>query len=558
MKDKHKAILRRLRDDPEFYLERLLWIKTDPPEEKLAPFKLRPIQREYLRDTLQRRAQGNPVRDVILKARQVGFSTLSSGIIFQDTATHKNADSLILCYDEDSTALLFEKSRLFYETLPDALKPMKRYSNRRELVFENPDESARAERPGLRSSIRVALARNYKAGRSRTLKHVHLSDAAFFDHLKALIQSVLPAIPQRPETSLFIESSPNVFGDDFHKFYNAAKRGENGFRAVFFPWFREPKYTRPFTDEAERRTFLDSLTEDEDAVRNAHALTGEQLHWRRLTSAQYDSLAHFLSQYPENDIDCFLSAGRTVFSKDKLRLYYEATEKTEPKLRGDLHENDEGAIRFEKNPEGSLKIWVLPIAGRRYAIGGDVAEGLQGGDYSCAEVVDIQSLEQVAEWHGHIDPDLFGDVLYRLGWYYNQAVIGPEVNDPGLTTITSLKKRYGRIFTRRVPNRIDPSKTDVRLGWRTNTSTKDLMENYGRQLMREDGLTIRSRALVEELLSYVVHEDGSTGANVSCFDDRVIAFLIALQIARQHRIDDVDVHELRKAKRRVLLSQFSE
>ena len=41
-------------------------------------------------------------------------------------------------------------------------------------------------------------------------------------------------------------------------------------------------------------------------------------------------------------------------------------------------------------------------------------------------------------WHGHIDPDLFGDELYKLGVFYNYAYLGVENNNHGLTTL----KRY--------------------------------------------------------------------------------------------------------------------
>ena len=60
-------------------------------------------------------------------------------------------------------------------------------------------------------------------------------------------------------------------------------------------------------------------------------------------------------------------------------------------------------------------MWKEPKKGEFYCIGADVAEGLAHGDYSCGLVGD-ENFEVVAMWHGHTDPDLFGDELYKLAY----------------------------------------------------------------------------------------------------------------------------------------------
>src|SRR5690606_38431680 len=74
-----------------------------------------------------------------------------------------------------------------------------------------------------------------------------------------------------------------------------------------------------------------------------------------------------------------------------------------------------GVITFVEEPDGPLRVWQEPEPGRLYVVGADVAEGLEHGDYSCAQVLDVASGAQVAMWHGHVQADLFGDVLYDLG-----------------------------------------------------------------------------------------------------------------------------------------------
>src|SRR5690606_9518856 len=109
-----------------------------------------------------------------------------------------------------------------------------------------------------------------------------------------------------------------------------------------------------------------------------------------------------------------------------------------PVARGYLHEVD-GKIELVEDDKGYISIWQMPVENMNYALGADVAEGLISGDYSCA-FVGNDEFDLVARWHGHIDPDLFGKELVKLGRFYNDAYIGVENNNHGLTTLTSITK----------------------------------------------------------------------------------------------------------------------
>lgn len=562
LNDKAKEKLRRLRDDFPYYAKHCLRIQTkDGKEQELL---LNETQQLLEGKWREQQDKGLPVRLLILKARQEGVSTYIDGKIFHRIATSKNLNGQIVSHDEDSVNHLFNIIRLYYDRLPDPLRPMRRYSNRKELVFENPDDTARRERPGLRSRVSVALARNLKAGRSKTLQYLHLSEAAFYPDLRTLLSGILQAVPDNPDTAVVIETTANGIGDEFHKLWQKAKNGLSQFIPIFIPWYLHKEYRLEFRDQPERDEFLKSLTEEEEKAQKNYSLSAEQLQWRRKKKASADSDELFFQEYPENDVDCFLSSGRPVFSGESgqaLKTFYALTKKTPPKWQGDLTEDEDGTIRFIASPKGNLKLWKLPGKEMREkmapVIGADVAEGLEQGDYSSAEVIDAVSKEQIAEWHGHTDPDLFGDELYKLGWYFGEIPVAVEVNNHGLTTLTTLKKRgYSRLFTRRVPSPADPRNEIESLGWKTDSRTKPLMEDYLRTMLREGSVSIVSRELVEELLSYIIRADGSTGANESCYDDRAIAFMIALQAGRQHQISPQS-KEIRKLRKRRILNQFS-
>lgn len=94
---------------------------------------------------------------------------------------------------------------------------------------------------------------------------------------------------------------------------------------------------------------------------------------------------------------------------------------------------------LEEKRRGPLRVVRHPKDGAHYSIGADVSAGIKGGDYSAACVLDMETMEQVAWWHGYIDPRAFGRKLAWLGYYYNDAYITVEANNNGQATLYELK-----------------------------------------------------------------------------------------------------------------------
>lgn len=177
-----------------------------------------------------------------------------------------------------------------------------------------------------------------------------------------------------------------------------------------------------------------------------------------------------------------------------------------------------------------LRIWELPNAAQRYVIGADVAEGLDHGDYSCAQVLNVHTGGQDAMWHGHIPPDEFADVLAILGRYYGNALVGVEANNHGLTTVTALRNlRYKAIYRRRTVDRITNKASD-QLGWLTTKTSKPLMIDELAMALKADELGIVDKGTIAELKTFVRNERGQMSG--SPHDDRVMALAIANQMRK--------------------------
>ena len=546
---KEELFFWKLKNDRRWYIEKFLKIRDKSA--KIIPLKLNSAQKKVMERIDADDKAGKPKRYIVLKARQMGLSTLFEGLIFQDTVANENKNALIIAHEESASQNLFQMSKLYYESLPEIIRPMKKYSNGKILAFENPetDESKKSENPGLRSKISIATAGAGEVARSATFHSIHVSELAFFPEPKKTMLGLMQSVPDAANTMVVLESTANGVGDFFHEVWQQAVKGESEFTPIFLPWFIDEGYSRSFTSEAEKQQFLDEInTTYLDAKGNAvrtyeyelmhkHGLTPEQLNWRRYAIAnkcQGDEIL-FMQEYPSTPEEAFISSGRPKFPANVLKKYQTLTQ--EPK-RGYLKMDDNGKVNFIQDDYGYVSIWQEPHPDRFYCIGADVAEGLAKGDYSCGTVGDNYTFDIVAMWHGKIDPDLFGLELIKLAKYYNDAYLGVENNNHGLTTLSTIKREeYWNLYFSKSYDRIADTITQ-KLGWTTSIRTKPLMIDKLTEFVREMHLGIYSDLIISEMFTYVIEDNGKTNAQEGCFDDSIMALAITLQLMLEGKGDD--------------------
>lgn len=545
--NKQELFYHNLVYNPKWYIENFLKIRDK--KSQLIPFELNNAQ-SIVMDIIEKcEEEGKLKRFLVLKARQMGLSTLFEGLIFHDTSNNKFKNSLIVAHEEPASQNLFNMSKLFYEELPDVIRPMKKYSNGKVLAFESPenDEKIKAKNPGLRSKITIATAGAGEVGRSATYHNIHASEVAFFPNARTTMLGLLQSVPDEMNTLVVLESTANGVGGYFYEMWQNATKGNNEFIPIFLPWFIDETYTRDFRSEAQREQFIEEImtvTQDNDGnevrsyereLMERHNLTFEQMFWRKYTienKCEGDELL-FMQEYPATPEESFISSGRPVFPISALKKYQTITK--EPLRTGYLREDESGNVSFIEDPSGYISIWQEPVYGKTYSIGADVAEGLSHGDYSCAMVGDDDTFDVVAQWHGHIDPDLFGMELIKLGRYFNNAYIGCERNNHGLTTLTTIKKEeYWNIFFTKTYDKIS-DKQSQKIGWETNSRTKPFMIDKLREYIREHYLGVYSDLAISEMFTYIIEDNGSTNAQEGSHDDTVVALAIMLQLMLEGR-----------------------
>ena len=224
-----------------------LFLKIRTKDGHIIPFLLNEPQRRLYEVIRKQWQAGKPVRIIILKARQMGFSTLTEAVIFWLAVTAFNVECMIVAHTDEATKNLFRMSKRFYDHLPDKLKPMQQSSNAQELVFAKPARQ-KGNAKGLNSRIRCATAGGDGIGRSYTLKALHLSELAFWPGNKLdTLTGLLQAVPDLPGTLIIIESTANGY-EEFKKLWDKAvsaqREGREDFIPVFFAWHEMKEYRR--------------------------------------------------------------------------------------------------------------------------------------------------------------------------------------------------------------------------------------------------------------------------------------------------------------------------
>ncbi|MFF3923553.1 hypothetical protein [Paenibacillus lactis] len=128
--------LKEILSDFELFCFRMLKIKNKSGE--IVPLILNDAQRRYASKVFADISDGKPVRIVILKARQMGFSTVTEALIYYFTSLQEAKNGFIVAQSSDASSNLYDMFQLYYEKVPPIIQPMTRKNNAKKLTFENP------------------------------------------------------------------------------------------------------------------------------------------------------------------------------------------------------------------------------------------------------------------------------------------------------------------------------------------------------------------------------------------------------------------------------------
>ncbi len=504
------------------------------------------------------------VRCLVLKSRRVGASTYIEARFYRNATLHTNHNAFIVAHEEDSTATLFRMARLMQERNPYA--PQTRYSSAQELVFDTPSGK------GHKSEYRLATAKNVDAGRAQGLHDLHGSEVSVWPDAEQLLSGLLQAIPPPPaHTEVFLESTAKGYGNYFQRevfscyaegrypYYvqdgitYAWRSPDSDYVLIFIPWFVHELYTMPFETDTEREAFgksVEAKVFDRDAMqwvdskakvlRDRFNLTLEQLHWRQWcidNNCQHREEI-FEQEYPSTVEEAFLSQGLNYFGR-QLCDQVEA-DCREPILRGEVVERA-GVPKISPSQYGKFVIWQKPDRDETVFLTVDSAGGVTQSqadeqrepDPTCIEVWSLRTGEQWAQWHGHIDYDMIGELVERIGRLYARKVYDDrgvectelptacvEMNNHGHAVIADLSRLKYPLYEHK------PSEA----GWLTDKRTRPEMLSSASAAVRDGRLQVRCRETVSEMRTFVEHKGGRFEAESGCHDERVMTLGMAARM----------------------------
>lgn len=612
--------LARSEEDPAFYFA-LIYKIVDKEEGTTIPYILNYGQRLLLEAQESMRLAGKPIRIVMPKARQFGGSTETQlyGKWMQD-CRHKRWNMAIMAHQTAASIRIRAMYDLALEHQPGwsvgykgrRLKsaPFKG-STADFIVKTNTGEVVRD------SITTVASYENYDASRSANLKMAHLSEVAYWKETEqkkpeGVLSSLNGTIGNKPDTMIVMESSGRVVGDFFYNMYQEAKDPNipSAWLALFVPFFFielyrqefNPKYQDIFKNHTPWKKveedkeympraleFAKWLYDNKDNPNNPEGyresgkffwqlwLKGasfEAINWYRNKRNEFRTHSYFATEFPGDDVECFMAAGNLIFDKYCVEAMQQKMKKA-PIFVGNIEGAEDKGLRairtarlVDRLDDGQqLKIWQHPDCLKvkyRYVVSVDIGGRSRTSDFTVMTVIDRFPMmfggkpRVVARWRGHIRHDLLAWKAAQLAHYYGDAelviekntadtkkeMIDEEGNHFG-TIIDEIADYYPNLYIGRTEvDKVTQKITNV-YGFHTNTLTKvQVIDNYV-EYVEDELYEEPDEQAYRELFIYERKEDGTMG-NVDGkdnHDDIVMSTGIGLWVSQKMPLPTWDKEE---------------
>jgi hypothetical protein len=508
---------------------------------------------------------------ILLKSRRFGGSTYVSIFSLYMALMRDHCNCVVLAHNEKPAQEIFDD---IYMVAYESLEPLPkvRRKTKDKIFFKDGD---------CRSKIYVLTADNSHAARSFAIHVLHASEYAMWKKPAKTMMAIKHCLTYGPGRFIFIESTAQGRGNDFHTKWQKAVEGFSNYSPVFVPWWKDRTCSVPIEgpmanprstneEEAVRISELGAregivLTDDEKRMVELYDLTLEQVNWYRWASADTDEKDEneFRQEFPADPDEAFSASSACPLDKKWIKYYLDRTDFIEKNgyapdkdtdvlmRQGDIlgttstpdeHSRSMKIDQMEfverHDHQGNLKIFIEPNRNKRYIVAVDTAGGgvSKKADYSVIQVLERgHRLRQAAIYRARSQSYELGMIACFLGHFYRSgddklAYLVPEVNLEGFALFAPIKalgypvnctyyeKDFSRGFAR--------GEVKQRFGFKTDSRTRPLMFTELERLVRTGLLEINDLATAREL-SQIVVKNRKWQHDLGCHDDTVIPLAIA-------------------------------
>lgn len=567
----------RIRYDFCFWAAMFVYIKNKGGGDDVL-FKLTRPQRRFVARLEELRLAGEPIRIILLKARQWGGSTVSQLYMAWLMLVHKvGLNSLIIAHQGTATDEIKDMFDRMIKRYPVGLlyELGASYDNNEPKMVAVGKSGAIFRVPQRNCKVKLGTAERPDSCRGGDYNLVHCSEVGIWKKTDGkspedIVRSACSGILLEPYTMIVYESTANGTGNFFQREYDAAKRGQSQFEAMFVSWFDIEKYSMPIDDLVAFAIHLyeNRNNENENSTREESGrylwwlwnmgATLEGINWYIKERAKYNDHGQMASEYPSDDIEAFVHSGARVFDKYKVEALRPACRP--PRYIGDVYADaDEGEdalrnIRFAEDHQGMLWIWALPeideqveIANRYLTIV-DIGGRWKKADWSVIVVFDRLFMMDggkpsvVAQWYGHIDMDRLAWKAAQIAAFYDNALLVIESNtaetkdknrnvdgDQSFYILNQIKGVYNNMYARKQSEDDIINKVPRKYGFHTNVSTKPMIISTLVKVVREAMYVERDVRCLDEYITY--EKVGSSfGAIPGKHDDLLMTRAIGMHI----------------------------
>ena len=541
------------------WIETNLVIRIKQPEDvdgrkvRLVPFTFNSAQRILAQHLAFCWANRLPIRWWIPKSRQMGISTFVQAVLFAMAIGTEGYHAATVAHTEFAAGEIFKKEQTFEANLPEQLKlPM---ISKQSAKFEWEHESGTWV-----GSVKSGDA----LGRGPTLNAIHFSEVANFADQgrdpEEATSAALGALAEGDDSMVFYESTAKGRDPFYFSGCEKAKDPDAGGidQLIFLPWyledgyqmtwqrFREERIAAGKTDpgkkfeatpeELQLRAHIGSLVvgKGEQLWKHRCDLTDAQLIWFRaiLSTKCHDKLSTRAREFPSTYDEAFTATARCLFSAATINHYTRTS--TQPLQRGNLYRDKmNGRSLLASEVTGRTRIWRLPLDGRDYVIGADVGGEKKGQDPHAAYVLDKQTLEVVAAYHGIAEWEVYADDLYLLGEFYNVAELVVENNRRPAVVGKLHAEAYPQLYYYWDEQAVRGQRPRTP-GFNTNRKTRPMLIDYVDKGLRTKNIKSYDSALAREMETFVwvEREKRYRATGKKNHDDRIVALALAVYRVR--------------------------
>lgn len=507
-----------------------------------VPYKHRKEQRELYKLISERVNKGEGFEAIILKARQLGFSTFAVLLMTAMCMCFRDQTMMLVAHRQDTAEELYEKVLHVIEKLPQQLKPKLGKQNSEQIQFE----SILGQRLNSKILIKTASASNDSLGRGISINFLHCSEYPRWQGNKeAQLNSLFDSCSAN--AIKIIESTAQGY-DDFRDRYIAAEEGKSNAIPLFYAWFTKDAYSIEGSK-------IDEYDAEERILKDKFQLSDNQLAWRRWKIREYGGDVNmFHQEFPSTPNEAFIASGTCVFDLNKLNdrliklMYYNPKHKGYFKYSTD-YDRQTMSITIsnvewvEDRTNGYVEMYDEVNPRMPYVVGIDTAG--DGSDYLASIALDNVAKNHIATIHSRdLDSKEYSRQLYCLGSYLNNALLVVETNyNAGV--VANLKE-FGYPLLYITEGDMDNFRIGLkeRYGFRTTPKTrpplidklKDYVNYYTEKIMSKD--------LLKECQNFVrIEREDKNGkvsvkeqANAGSHDDLVMSLGLALMGCSSNQI----------------------